>query len=285
MKRLWLLSLVLILGLLACSVPGTLAEETEQPQEANPQSQRICGDQICDGPENSQNCPEDCPGVGLAARDEIENSGEDENTPEPEPTPTNDEDVSENGYRYISFGGTIQTEPNTASMGDFTGVAFGYVGEYKIELWFPMSGGEAVQQRNTIALTQLNDLYYDADPCVWELNANAYEAISFELNASLTLDTYIEGGEPADDLRYQLTAIPQKIISGIVTCQGSPDEFSDPSAYPVLTSWFSIEHSNPVKLYVIESNSIERETVSPIYWINIPEETLSYVIVPDLDTP
>ncbi len=283
MKRLLLLTFALTLGLLACSMPGTYIVENEQHTDPNPQPQKLCGDQICDGPENPQNCPEDCSSLGKPGGEGVDII--DEEVPQEEANQDKDTEIHEEGYRYISFGGSIQTEPNEASMDDFTGIAFGYVGVYKIELWFPMSGGEAVQQRNTIALTQLIDLYYDAEPCVWELSENVYDPVSFELDASLTLNTYIEDGEPADDLQYQLISIPQNAINGIATCQGSPGEFSDPAAFPVLTSWFSIGHSNPVQLHVIESNSVERESVNPMYWINIPDETLSYVIVPDLDTP
>jgi hypothetical protein len=61
MKHLTLLLASLLLLSLACSLSG-------EGQETPPVSQGKCGDGICDGPENAQNCPEDCQaGVGDSA--------------------------------------------------------------------------------------------------------------------------------------------------------------------------------------------------------------------------
>ncbi|MEA3349452.1 MAG: hypothetical protein U9Q82_02390 [Chloroflexota bacterium] len=52
--------IALILLTLACSLTGTEttpADETPLP----PKSEKRCGDGVCDGPENPQNCSEDCP--------------------------------------------------------------------------------------------------------------------------------------------------------------------------------------------------------------------------------
>ncbi len=276
MKRLFAILTTLILFSMACSLTGNDPEA--QPA---PQSENRCGDQVCDGPENFGNCPADCPAVGVAGN-RAGADQEDGTASEEQPA---QQESSESGYRYVSFGGMVSTMPNTTAMGDFSGIAFGYSGDYQIELWFPLEGGEVVQQRNTITLTEFNDLYFNSAPCVWELDESAFEPVSFDLVASLTLNAYQESGKPADDLSYQLVAIPQAVIGGVVQCEGSPGNFSDPATFPVLTSWLTISRSNPIQLNVIESNSLEHESVNPINWIDIPEETLSYVIVPDLETP
>jgi hypothetical protein len=60
MHRLFTLILSLALLSLACALGGL-------PEEAPPQTPRTenrCGDTVCDGPENGQNCPQDCAVLG-----------------------------------------------------------------------------------------------------------------------------------------------------------------------------------------------------------------------------
>ena len=53
--------LFFIFLLSACSFLGPGSENGEPDKsDLNPQSQQICGDQICDGPENASSCPHDC---------------------------------------------------------------------------------------------------------------------------------------------------------------------------------------------------------------------------------
>ncbi len=61
MKRKTLtLTLILTLAVtLACSL-GSLTGEDTEPDTPQPVSEKVCGDGVCDGPENPQNCPEDC---------------------------------------------------------------------------------------------------------------------------------------------------------------------------------------------------------------------------------
>ncbi len=57
-----LIPLLLTLSL-ACSLsglPGGGEEETIAPPTPTPQSEKRCGDGVCDGPENARNCPQDC---------------------------------------------------------------------------------------------------------------------------------------------------------------------------------------------------------------------------------
>jgi len=195
----------------------------------------------------------------------------------------------EEGYRYVSVIGSIETAQNEEIMAGFVGIAFDYAANYSIELWFPIEGGKAVQQRNTITLTEFRDLYYGnsgCPPCDWNLDASSFEALPFELEASLNLGILEVGGRTADELVYELTVIPQKAITGIVQCTcGDPDDFFDPAAFPVLLSWFMQKLVNPIFLNELVSNTVENNMIYPAVIINIPEEKVSYRIVPSLDVP
>ena len=56
MQRNFLISATLIILSLACSLGGAIGDNSI----ATPQSEKRCGDDVCDGPENAQNCPDDC---------------------------------------------------------------------------------------------------------------------------------------------------------------------------------------------------------------------------------
>jgi len=62
MKHLLLISGVLALLTLACNL--TSQQATPSPE---PASEKRCGDSVCDGPENAQNCPHDCAAVSVPA--------------------------------------------------------------------------------------------------------------------------------------------------------------------------------------------------------------------------
>jgi len=273
MKSLRLAVLILILTIsAACSAEGT-HEETGAGA-----SQKTCGDSICDGPENSENCPEDCP-------ESLVPSGEEE-----KPASSKPEEMAEDGYRYVSFSGTVQSLADFSTAGDFAGDYFEYSGAYSIEIWFPMEGGEAVQQRNSIQLTEFKPLVrgeVECRPCEWTPEEAAYQPLRFELETTLNLEAVTEDGKPADELVYQLTNIPQKSFSVMVDCPcpGVPAAHDDPAAYPQLLTWFYQKLVNPIQLNVLESNPVDSYPISPLGYIAIPEETLSYLIVPDLNTP
>jgi len=254
-------------------------------------SEKRCGDNVCDGPENVDNCPQDCAHSAQgSAQTEIDTEGGPA-TGAQEIQPAQSGSEPESGYRYVSFSGTISTSLNTELMGDFAGTAFEYSSYYSIELWFPMVGGDAVQQRNSIVLTEFKDLYFgdiSCTPCEWTLDESAFEPVEFELNASLNLNAIKEDDQPADELVYQLIEIPGGVITGIVQCPcpGSvPDDFTDPTAFTQMLGWFMQKIANPIHLNVLETNTVENYAVSPMGYLNIPKETLSYTIVPDLNTP
>lgn len=71
--------LILIISLsLACSLGGLALSGDESPTQTEPpNSDRSCGDGVCDGPENIKNCPQDC-------NDLPETSSADESTQEGE---------------------------------------------------------------------------------------------------------------------------------------------------------------------------------------------------------
>jgi len=84
MKRFPLVAILLLLLSLACSLTdldGRGASPTEPLPTPHPQSERRCGDGVCDGPENPENCPQDCASGGAAAGRETP-SGEAEPTEE-----------------------------------------------------------------------------------------------------------------------------------------------------------------------------------------------------------
>jgi hypothetical protein len=293
MKQSLICLAILALFLSACNSTSNTLSSNHNPTQG--ESEKRCGDTICDGPENHQNCPEDCPATAVVVG---QNSGEQK--PDSSPTEQNQQNnqpksenaaAQDSGYRYVSFSGTIQTSLNTDSMGDFTGIAFEYSGEYSIEIWFPMEGGQAVQQRNSFVLTEFHDLYFgDATctPCEWTLDDSSFEATEFSLEASLILESIEEDGQLADELVYQLTEMPQAVISGVVGCPcpgSTPDNFTDPGGHAQLMAWFMQQLVNPIRLNVLETNQTEQFPVSPMGFIDIPQETLSYVIVPDLNTP
>ena len=62
MKRLYPVLSILVLFSLACSLVGLIGggEGSAAPTETPPQSEKRCGDGVCDGPENANNCPQDC---------------------------------------------------------------------------------------------------------------------------------------------------------------------------------------------------------------------------------
>lgn len=76
MKRtLLILSLLLILTL-ACSLGEVINNDENTPQE----SEKRCGDGVCDGPENLQNCAEDCATSDIISDDEEEKQEEENPT-------------------------------------------------------------------------------------------------------------------------------------------------------------------------------------------------------------
>ncbi len=276
---------VLIIAILftaSCSLPGGDSSPVDQDQPPAAASEKRCGDGVCDGPENNDNCSQDC-------NQTVKVEGLAEGSQEIQPAENDGQPDS--GYRYVSFSGTISTSLNTAVMADFAGTAFEYSGDYSVELWFPLTGGQAVQQRNSIVLTEFKDLYFGdlpCAPCDWALDDSAFEPVSFELDASLNLNAIEENYKPADELVYTIAEIPGAAITGIVQCPcpgNAPDNFSDPTAFTQMLGWFMQKLVNPIQLNILENNSVENYAVSPMGFLNIPQETLSYVIVPDLSTP
>ena len=59
-RRLWIgMILLLLIVSLACNLPSGL--QSLIPGNSQTQSENRCGDGVCDGPENNQFCPQDCP--------------------------------------------------------------------------------------------------------------------------------------------------------------------------------------------------------------------------------
>ncbi|MCJ7625726.1 MAG: hypothetical protein MUO76_19720, partial [Anaerolineaceae bacterium] len=82
--------IILILALLAalsqaCSLSDLTGsgDEASTQNEPSPQSENRCGDKVCDGPENKQNCPDDCSEAGMIVN-EVDNE-EQETAPQEQP--------------------------------------------------------------------------------------------------------------------------------------------------------------------------------------------------------
>jgi hypothetical protein len=125
MKRntLFTMSAVLLLFSLACSLAGTAS-----PEPTLPVSQNRCGDLVCDGPENAQNCPADC---AAAVSNEEEDAGENGH-PEESPNLPSGGEVTY-GYVYATI-----TLDRTAGTGD-CGVDPWYSSDCSVmKIWWDM---------------------------------------------------------------------------------------------------------------------------------------------------
>ena len=194
---------------------------------------------------------------------------------------------SKSGYRYVSVAGEVRTSPNTLSMGDFTGIAFEYSGDYSFEFWFPMEGGKALQQRCSIKLTSFKDRFFGEgkQECAWLLDKTAFEPVPLFFEAELVLGAYTVEGKTADDFVCSLPMIPHTIIKGTVTCSGVPAEFTDPTAFPQMLAWFQQTLSKALRINAFRQDTVDTRPFGPIALVGIPKENTSYVFVPDLDTP
>lgn len=136
------ITLVLMLSL-ACSLgglgscSGNPTEQEELPQ----QSEKRCGDDVCDGPENPQNCPEDCSAVVLA-EDQKETQ-----------KPTSQNIGGDTKAFRISM--NINAESNMQGVAG-SDTQFYYepviIGFVEIVATFPAGGGSAISQAGTVTL-------------------------------------------------------------------------------------------------------------------------------------
>ena len=236
-----------------------------------------CGDGTCADNENLINCPEDCTAIGTD---------------------------SAPGLRYVSFSGRIETQYNRQRFSRHGGdglTAFEYSGEYRIGLWFPMAGGPALRQENTLALTELKDLTFGtAVDCEWIPDENSFQPLEFELRASLQIDAGDPSSGAFDLLTYRLVDMPTKLIEGTVRCPKSDGTWSttnlwDAAAIPQMLSLFARPLETPIYLDTAVTNVIERLAVSPtgedipqqvLVWVkDTPQGALTYEIVSDPSTP
>ncbi|MCD4671804.1 MAG: hypothetical protein K8R77_03990 [Anaerolineaceae bacterium] len=141
MKHRFLALTFILMVSLACSLGG-IGNSQETVEEPAKESQNRCGDDVCDGPEDTQNCPEDCE-TGML----VIGPKEDEESP-----------VSNNGggSKQFRISMTINAESNL--MGVAGSDAQSYyepvmVGFVEIEAVFPENGGSATSQKGTITLT------------------------------------------------------------------------------------------------------------------------------------
>jgi len=107
---------------LACSLGGTASQPTPAPVSEN-----RCGDMVCDGPENPQNCSQDC---SVAASNAEEAAGEEPSAEAPEPSAG-----GEVAYGYIY---SVITLDRTAGTGD-CGVDPWYSSDCSVmKIWWDM---------------------------------------------------------------------------------------------------------------------------------------------------
>jgi len=123
MKCIMIMFAALALTALACNL--TYQQTTSSVQL---QSEKRCGDTICDGPENTLNCPQDCPAISSSS----EGSSTDTETPTDQPDLPAGEKVAY-GYVYSTI-----TLDRTAGTGD-CGVAPWYSPDCSVmKIWWDM---------------------------------------------------------------------------------------------------------------------------------------------------
>lgn len=213
------------------------------------------------------------------------------------PLPTEDEDQGEGGtsseYLKITLAGTITTDNNEASVHlepDEGMTAFEYISDYSIELWFPGIGGEAIQQRNWIAMREggyIPVYYGSVTKCTYTPYPNAYEEKSFELEATLTLNGLLLDDEPADELALHLPALPSYVVTVSVLCPfGVPADVADPGPYTQpLMYWYMNTIVQAFQLDRVTTNTWTDVPMMPSddkYYLNISQNA-NYTTVTNLD--
>jgi len=208
------------------------------------------------------------------------------------PVEITDDSGSGSGYRKVTLTGTVHTDCNEASVALSGGQglkAFEYTGNYTMELWFPMAGGEAVQQRNTMVLTAYQEVCFGSAVCNCSLTPapSAYEERTFELEATLTLNGIYENDLPADELSIHLADLPIDPITVTAVCgTGAPGDYSDPSTYSSLMMYFYMNTLvSPIRVDDHVTNTWEGYPLShydDMYFVDITE-TRDYTIVSSLD--
>ncbi len=215
----------------------------------------------------------------------------------PPPVADVDEEQGEGGatseYLKVPLAGTISTDNNEASVHLDTGegmTAFEYISDYSIELWFPGIGGEAIQQRNWIALREggyIPVYYGTATECDYAPYPNAYDEKSFELEATLTLNGLLLDGEPADELSLHLPALPSDAVTVSVLCpSGVPADVTDPGPYTQpLMYWYMDTIVQAFQLDRVMTNSWTDVPMMPSddkYYLDISQNA-NYTTVANLE--
>lgn len=204
--------------------------------------------------------------------------------------PVGDDATPQEGYRKITLTGTIHTKNNEASATQEVGdglTVFEYTGDFTMELWFPMEGGSVVQQRNTISLNEggyVAVYYGNATRCDYTPASNAYDPVSFELEATLTLNSIFENDIPTDELRIRVKALPQQTITVTAACPyGVPGDYLDPAVYSSLLMYYYIDHIViPIRVGDNQTNSWDDYPINPLFFVDITQ-TETCDIVPDLE--
>jgi len=134
--------MILVLVLAFCLGCGLMnfGEEEQPTQGGQKVSENRCGDDVCDGPENAQNCPEDCgDGIVVIERDEEK--------------PV---EKVEGGTKQFRIVMTINAESNLAGIAGSDEQSYYepvMIGLAEIEASFPADGGSAIFQSGMITLT------------------------------------------------------------------------------------------------------------------------------------
>jgi len=219
-------------------------------------------------------------------------SKQDENGDDGAPGESDDDDRSASGYRKVTLAGTITTDNNAASVDLEPGeglTAFEYIGDYQMELWFPMAGGEAVQQRNWVVLREggyIPVYYGTATECAYTPHPDAYEEREMVLEATLTLNNLLVDGEPADELSLHLPDYPMDTVMVNVDCGGAPADVPDPGVYTQLQLYWHMQ----TLVYGIQLDEVATNTWTDVpmmppydmYYLTVSQNR-SYEIVPTLD--
>jgi hypothetical protein len=105
----FMIFIIFLTPLTGCTSSEIESDSKNPNQDSGIKSENRCGDGVCDGPENSQNCSQDC--VSSQA-EPVQSPGKDETPPEPE-------SVQDVEYAQIYFDVSVQRKDGEGTCGSF----------------------------------------------------------------------------------------------------------------------------------------------------------------------
>ncbi len=126
-------------------------------------------------------------------------------------------------YRKVTLTGNIDLSYDSSQITTDGLVVTFADGRYQLELWFNPEGGEVIQQRSQVWLTQVEcPNYGTANPCQCTLSAAAKEPQEFTVGANLVV------GDDHDVVTFSLPQLPTaQTVTYTAECGGAPATTSD----------------------------------------------------------